>query len=60
MSINRQANTGAFRRALLGLLLCLISITAAAQSLPRAKSPEDAGFSSERLNKKQGQRRIIS
>ena len=50
MANNMQANTtGAFRRAYLGLLLCLLSFTAAAQGLPRAKSPEEVGFQKDSL-----------
>ncbi len=42
----------ASRQSLLGLLvLCVFSFTAAAQGLPRARSPEEVGFSSERLKR---------
>ncbi len=41
----------ALRRSLPALLWCLCSFTAAAQGLPRAKTPEEVGLSSERLKR---------
>jgi CubicO group peptidase (beta-lactamase class C family) len=52
MFTSLQASTVALRRSLPGLfVLCLLPVMAMGQGLPRAKSPEEVGLSSERLKR---------